>query len=178
MYRNRDLWHPDHISEQQRQLVAFEPTLHSQKESASAVGAADSQSGTSLLGATGCNSPDGRASSDSDGLESEQKQVTGCNEPYGAASKPVEAEESEQPIERTPPPEQLSLNIQWALQVARSKHRAQVEANKQKYRQERGQKSQAEYTAQLQQWAASGDPVLVAEAERVLSKMARASGTQ
>ena len=103
-------------------------------------------------------------------------QQTGRNKPSDAALNAIEAAKRAQQVERSAPPEQLSLNIQWALQIARSKYREQVEANKQQYRQERGQQSQAEYKAQIQAWMDSGDPVLVAEAERILGKMAQTSG--
>ena len=178
LYKNRDLWHPVYISEQQQTLVDIPPhppDLHSREASTCAVGAEDASKGTSLLGAAGRKSPDSKGSSDDVGPKSEQLQQTGRNKPSDAALSAIEAAKSTQQVERSAPPEQLSLNIQWALQIARSKYREQVEANKQQYRQERGQQSQAEYKAQLQAWMDSGDPVLVAEAQRILGRMARPS---
>ena len=180
LYKNQDLWHPQYISEQQLALVEVPPhppVLHSREASTCAVGAEDASKGTSLLGATGCNSPDSNGSSDVVGSKSGQLSKAGCNQPADAALSAVETAKRAQQVERSAPPEQLSLNIQWALQIARSKHREQVEANKQQYRQKQGQQSQAEYKAQLQAWIDSGDPVLVAEAERILGKMAQAAGT-
>ena len=178
LYKNKDLWHPDHISEQQQQLVKAAidiSPLHLEEEAACARGAAASKKGTSLLGATACNVPSGKASSSSNNPESEQKQSTACNMPSGKASSPVEAEQSDLEVERTPPPKQLALNIQWALQVARSKQREQVEANQQQHRQNKRRRAQAEYVAQVREWIDSGDPVLVAEAERILEKMGQAA---
>ncbi|MEM9947125.1 MAG: hypothetical protein AAF810_13790 [Cyanobacteria bacterium P01_D01_bin.36] len=179
LYKNQDLWHPNYISDIQKAFVEtplHPPVLHLREEATCAVGAEASSKDTSLLGAAGCNEPNGKGSSDSVDEKSEQLPATGCNTPDDAALSPVEAVESTQPMERAAPPKQLSLNIQWALQIARSKHREQVAANKRQYRLERGQQSHAQYQAQLQDWMDSGDPVLVAEAKRVLGRMARASG--
>ena len=114
-------------------------------------------------------------SSDPIDAESSQNQGAGRNTPSDAAFSPVEAVESEQPIERTQPPEQLSLNIQWALQVVHSKQREQVEKNRQQYQKEKQQRARTEHIAQLNQWMDSGDPILVAEAERQLSRVGRAA---
>ena len=128
------------------------------------------------MGAVGRKRPNSKGSSDDVDPKSEQLEQTGRNKPADAALSAVKAAKSAQQVERSAPPEQLSLNIQWALQIARSKYREQVEANKQQYRQEQGQQSLAEYKAQIQAWMDSGDPVLVTEAERILSKMAQTSG--
>ena len=179
LYRNADLWHPIHINEQLRQIVErpLKPPVLQQREGATcAVGAAAPSDDTSLLGAAGCNKPSNKASSDRDDVKTGQKQATGCNKPSDAAFSPLEAEQSSQPVERTQPPTQLSLNIQWALQVASSKHRAQVEANRQQYLKDKQRRSQAEYVAQMNEWIDSGDPILGAEARRQLDRMAQTSG--
>ncbi|PZO51693.1 MAG: hypothetical protein DCF15_14560 [Phormidesmis priestleyi] len=180
LYRNKDLWHPVHISEQQRQAMKSPPNppiLQLGEEAACAVGAEASPKDTSLLGGNGRNKPSGKGSGELTGSESSQKQVVGRNRPSDAAFSPIEAEQNSQPVERTQPPEQLSLNIQWALQVANSKHREQVEANQKQFQIEKRLRSQAEYVTQLHEWVASGDPILIAEAERQLDRMARASGS-
>ena len=180
LYKNKDLWHPDHINEQQRQLVKVATDIFSasvKEEATCAGGAAASKKVTSLLEAAACNVPSDKASSSSNNAESVQKQANACNVPSDKASSPIEAEQSQSEVERTPPPKQLALNIQWALQVARSKQREQVEANQQQYRQNKRQRSQAEYVAQVREWIDSGDPVLVAEAERILEKMGQAAGS-
>ena len=110
-------------------------------------------------------------SSDPIDAESSQNQGTGRNTPSDAAFSPVKAVESEQPIERTQPPEQLSLNIQWALQVVHSKQRKQVEKNRQQYQKEKQQRARTEHIAQLNQWMDSGDPILVAEAGRQINRI-------
>ena len=171
LYKNKDLWHPNYISEEQEQALLVKT------EAACAGGAAASEEGTSLLHPTVRNKPDDNGSSDSVLLESDQKQVSARNLPSDAALSPVEATQETQAIERTPPPEQLALNIQWALQVARSKQRAQSEENQQLYRQEKRRRSQAEYVARLQQWVDSGDPILMAEARQQLARLAASTGT-
>ena len=178
LYRNRDLWHPVHISEQQQKLievVPHSPELYLGKESACAGGAADSSQESSLLGGDGRNTPSDNASSNPIEAESGQNQGAGRNIPSDAAFSLIEAVESEQPIERTQPPEQLSLNIQWALQVVHSKQREQVEKNRQQYQKEKQQRARTKHIAQLNQWMDSGDPILVAEAERQLSRVGRAA---
>ena len=177
LYKNRDLWHPVFISEQQQQVVDTppDPPLQIEEGAACAVGATAPSKGTSLLGAAGRNKPDGNSPSPQGEVDAVQKAVAGRNGPDGAASSPIEPLEGVQPVERTAPPKQLSLDIQWALQIAKSKHRAQVEANQQQYRQQKAERAQAEYVARLHQWRDSGDSVLVAEAERVLGRMAQAA---
>lgn len=178
LYKNQDLWHPVYISDVQKALAEtppHPPDLHLREEATCAVGAKAPPKSTSLLGATGRNTPNDSGSSQSIDGKSEQLPAVGRNAPYDAAFSPSEEVEGAQQVERTAPPKQLSLNIQWALQIARSRHREQVEVNKQQYKQERGQRSQAEYEAQLQQWIDSGDPVLGAEAGRILRKIARST---
>ena len=171
LYKNKDLWHPKHISEEQKQALLVKT------EAACAVGASASEEGTSLLGPTVRNEPTDNGSSDSLSPENEQKQVSARNEPTDAALSPVEASKEVQTVERSHPPEQLALNIQWALQVARSKQRSQTQENQQRYRQEKRQRSQAEYVAELQQWMDSGDPILMAEARQQLGRLAASAGT-
>ncbi|MEA5466971.1 hypothetical protein [Leptothoe sp. PORK10 BA2] len=178
LYKNQDLWHPNYISDIQKTFVEHPPhppIPPSRAGATCAAGAKAPAKDTSLLGAVGCNKPNDKGSSDSVEGKSEQLPAAGCNKPSDAAFSAIEAVRGAQQVERSAPPEQLSLNIQWALQIARSKHREQVEANKKQYRQERGQRSQSEYKAQLQEWINSGDPVLVAEAERVLNRIEQAT---
>ena len=178
LYKNQDLWHPTYISNTQKALMEsppHPPDLHLREGATCAVGAEAPSKDTSLLGAADRNKPNGKDSSDSDCEKRTSLPEAGRNRPADAAFSLSETVERAQQVERTAPPKQLSLNIQWALQIARSKHREQVEVNKQQYRQERGQQSQAEYQAQLQDWMDSGDPVLIAEAKRVLDRMAQAS---
>ena len=169
LYKNRDLWHPDFISE--RQKLA----LQVKTEATCAVGAAASKKVTSLLGAAARNEPTDNNYSDSISPKSDSNRVIARNVPADAALRPSEPENETQAVERTPPPKQLALNIQWAIQVARSKQRAQVEENQQQYRQDRRLRLQAEYIARLQRWADSGDPILVAEAQRQLGRLAESS---
>ena len=181
LYRNRDLWHPVYLSKQQQKLLEVIPRSpeppHLGKEAACAEGAAASSQETSLLGANGRNTPSDAASSDPVDSENVQNQEAGRNTPSDAAFSPIEADQSEQPIERTQPPEQLSLNIQWALQVVHSRQREQIEKNRQQYQKEKQQRARTEHITQLNQWIDSGDPILVAEARRQLDRIGRAAGS-
>ena len=178
LYKNSDLWHPVHISEAQKALIEtppHPPVLYVRAGTACTEGAAVPAKGTSLLGAADCNEPNDNGSSDSVTKESAQLLAAGCNEPNDAASSHSEAIESTQQVERTAPPKQLSLNIQWALKVASANRAAQAEANRQRYERTQQKQSVAEHRAQLQQWADSGDPILVAEADRQLRRLAATS---
>ena len=174
LYKNRDLWHPVYISEQQKQLIANlprTPDLQLREGAASAVGASAPSNAPSLLGPTGCKTPDDAALSGSTGVESGLNQAAGCKTPDDKALSPVEVASSSQEIERTPPPEQLVLNIQGALQLLREKQQAQAEMNQQQYREQKRQRARAERIARLQAWLDSGDPILVAEARHQLQRI-------
>ena len=145
-------------------------------EAACAVGAAASEEVTSLLGSTARNEPCSSGSSAPVCEENRQKCETARNLPSVWALRVIEAQEAEA-VERTPAPKQLALNIQWALQVVQRNQQAQIEANQQQYQQQQQQRRQTEYEARLRQWVDSGDPVLVAEAQRVLSRLASSAGT-
>ncbi|MFK8184806.1 MAG: hypothetical protein AB8B99_15650 [Phormidesmis sp.] len=183
LYKNQDLWHPEFISAQQQLTVRepvntppHPPNLQLRGVPARADSASDPPKSTSLLGAAGCNKPDDNDSSGKVDPESGPLPQIGCNKPSDAAFSAIEGVKSDQQVGRSAPPQQFSLNIQWALQLARSKQRELVEANQRQYRQEREQRSQAEFETQIQAWRDSDDPVLVAEAERILGRMARAAG--
>ncbi|MGB3790169.1 MAG: hypothetical protein WA949_19325 [Phormidesmis sp.] len=174
LYKNRDLWHPVYISEQQKQLIANlprTPDLQLREGAASAVGASAPSNAPSLLGPIGCKTPDDAALSGSTGVESGLNQAAGCKTPDDKALSPVEVASSSQEIERTPPPEQLVLNIQGALQLLREKQQAQAEMNQQQYREQKRQRARAERIARLQAWLDSGDPILVAEARHQLQRI-------
>ena len=171
LYRNKDLWHPVHISEHQRELFKTgKEALHVREGAECTEGASALPESTSLLRAAGRNKPYDRTSSNSGSDKTAQKPVAGRNKPYDGTSSDSDAAKDAQQVERTAPPEQLSLNIQWALQIARSKQRAQVEANQRKYRREKKAQARAEHVAKLQRWADSDDPILQAEAVRQLNR--------
>ena len=172
LYKYTDLWHPEHLSKAQQQLIDKAKALHLREGATCAEGAAAPSGDTSLLEPTARNERSSRASSASDAPKSEANGAIARNERSSKASSAAEAEQRGQTIERTPPPKQLSLNIQWALQIARSKQRAQSDANQQQYQAEKRQRSQAEHVAKLQQWVDSGDPILAGEAQRQLSRLA------
>ena len=170
LYINRDLWHPQYIGKQQRLALEIKT------EAACAVGAAASEKVTSLLGSTARNKPYDRGSSDSVCHENDQKYETARNLPSDGALSVVEAA-AESVVERSPAPKQLALNIQWALEVVQRNQQAQIEAKQQQYQQQQQRQRRTEYEARLRQWVDSGDPVLVAEAQQILSRLASSAGT-
>lgn len=99
LYKNKDLWHPKHINEEQRQALLVKT------EADAPPAQATSEEGTSLLRPTVCNEPADKASSDSVSPESEQKQVSARNLPSDGALSPDEAPQEAQTVGRTPPPE-------------------------------------------------------------------------
>ena len=177
LYDNKELWHPKHISEQQKALIETppDPPLQVREEAACTVGAAASSKATSLLGGAGRNKPTGEASGNQNEVENGQNRITGCNFSRPLGSEPIETVQGSPFVERTAPPQQLVLEVHQALQRARAVQQAQREQNRQQYEQEKRQKAQAAYEAKLQNWLASGDPILVAEAEQVLSRRAQTS---
>lgn len=138
-----------------------------------AVGAAATSNAISLLGTKGCKAPDSKALGVQIEQESDLNQAKGCKTPSDAGLSPAEVARSHRQIERTPPPDQLVLNIQGALRLLQAKQQERAEANHQQYRQEKRQRAQAEHVARLQIRLDSNDPVLVAEAERILGKISR-----
>ena len=174
LYNHKDLWHPVFITEQQQRPVENPPDppiLHEREAKASAGGATLASSPTSLLGAVGRNRPSDRDFSDPTGLINSVGMEAGRNTPPAKASELFEG--AQRPIEakRTAPPEQLALNIQWALQVVKANQQAQAEENRQRQQQAQQRRSQDEYRAELKAWVESGDPILEAEARRQLSRM-------
>ena len=176
LYKNQDLWHPAQISEEQKQFMERlrkeTKDLHLREGATCAVGAVAPSLGTSLLEPSVCNVPSDKASTDPIEPENVQKHAIACNVPPDKAFSSEQEEQSPPEVEGTPPPEQMSLNVQWALQVAQSKQREQVEKNRQQYQKDKRLRNQAKHMEQLREWVDSGDPILVAEAERRLSRMA------
>ena len=180
LYNHKDLWHPIFIAEQQQRPVGDPPAsqiLHEREAKASAGGATLASSPTSLLGATDCNRPSGKAFSDQTMAENRANQQTGCNSPTDKGSEPNEGSQQRSKAERSPAPEQLVLNIQWALKVMSANRAAQAEENRQRYERNQQKQTRAEYRAQLQRWSDSGDPILVAEAQQQLRRLAASAGT-
>ena len=171
LYRNRDLWHPVFISDRQRRLIEVTPELQVREAAACAEGAAAASKETSLLGAIACNTPSDKNCSEPISPESEKKGLTACNTPSDKAFELSETEQRPIEPERTAPPEQLVLNIQWALQVAKANQQAKAEENRQRSQQAQQRRSQDAHRAQLLTWVDSGDPILEAEARRQLSRM-------
>ena len=151
------------------------PILCTREGNSCAEGAKLLPARTSLLATAGCNTPTDKAFSEQEKTENGENQQTGCNTPASEASEPIEGSQQRSTAERSPAPEQLVLNIQWALKVASANRAEQAEENRQQYERSQQQQSAAEYRAQLEQWADSGDPILVAEAEQQLRRLAATS---
>ena len=160
LYQHKDLWHPEHLSSDIRELIAAEQRISEVETKlaegqAGAEGAACPSSTTSLLGAAGCNSPHSKASSD-----------------LGEQSSIKKADK----VVRSPAPKQLALNIQWALQIVRERQQANSQSNRAQYKVQRLKKAAAEHLAKLKAWAASDDAVLANEANKQLEQLANHTG--
>ena len=180
LYKHRDLWHPKHLSERQQLAMATPPdppSLGTREDNSCAGGAELLPARTSLLARAGCNTPTDKAFSEQVAAENRTNQQTGCNTPTDKASEPNGGSQEPSKVERSPAPEQMVLNIQWALKVASANRAAQAEENRQRYERSQQKQTRAEYRAQLQQWADSDDPILVAEAQQQLRRLAASAGT-
>ena len=179
LYKHRDLWHPKHLSEQQLAMATppDPPNLCTREDNSGAGGAELLPARPSLLAKAGCNTPIDKAFSEQVAAKNRGNQQTGCNTPTDKASEPNEGGQARSKAERSPAPEQMVLNIQWALKVASANRAAQAEENRQRCEQSQQKQTRAEYRAQLQQWADSGDPILVAEAQQQLRRLAASVGT-
>ncbi|PZO20902.1 MAG: hypothetical protein DCF25_05915 [Leptolyngbya foveolarum] len=174
LYNHKDLWHPVFITERQQRTAEnppVPPVLHKREAKASARGATLASSHTSLLGIVGCNRPDDKGFSDLAGQINSVETEAGRNNPPAGASELSEGEQRLLEAEGTAPPEQLVLNIQWALQVVKANQQAQAEENRQRQQQAQQRRSQDAHRAQLLAWVDSGDPILETEARRQLSRM-------
>ena len=181
LYKHKDLWHPDHLSSNIRELIVAERkvaelTVKEAERLTSAEGAASLSSATSLLEGVGCNEPHSRASSDLDSTKTGLERRPGCNEPHSRASSDSDKQNDVGQVVRSPVPKQLSLNIQWALQIVREKQQANSAANRAQYKAQKLKQAAAEHLAKLKAWAASGDPVLEAEAKMQLERLANPTG--
>ena len=178
LYDHQDLWHPEYLSERQQLAMATPPNppvLCTREDNSCAEGAELLPARTSLLVTAGCNAPTDKGYSEQEKTENRESRQTGCNTPTGEASERIKGSQQRSKAERSPAPEQLVLSIQWALKVASVNRAAQAEENRQRYERSQQKQSKAEYREQLQQWADSGDPILVAEAEQQLRRLAATS---
>ena len=145
LYRHRDLWHPNYLTEAE---FSLETVVERDEQSDCAEGASDCYSLTSLLLGADGNALPAKASSDSisqiqlelDGNSSSEQ----CSEPLGSV----------QFVQQT------LADIQ-AQQAAR-REASQIAGQRQQ--QIKHQASNAKLVARMQQYLASGDPILVAEA--------------
>ena len=163
LYDHRDLWHPKYLSERQQAMATppappAPPNLCTREDNSCARGAELLPARTSLLAGAGCNTLTDKAFSEQVAAENRTNQQTGCNTPTDKASEPNEGGQARSKAERSPAPEQMVLNIQWALKVVNANRAAQAEENRQRYERSQQKQTRAEYRAQLQQWADSGDP--------------------
>ena len=153
LYKHKDLWHPRFIvtaAEETGTDIPPDPPI-SQGE------ALGNETPTHSLQAywdTDCNKPN---SKDFSPIHAEEKNSEGCN---------TEA------ISEHSMPQQLRLEIEQAIASARD---AQAKLQR-SYIDNYLDKAQRDYKAQLEQWATSGDPILMAEAQSRLEAIGEDDG--
>lgn len=156
LYKNRDLWHPAFIRQQQQaseensvQIPPNPPSLCEEVERDACEGSTLTTSLTSLLGAIGDNSLETKGSSldkpDDSHREAENKFV--------------------------PPPKQLSLLIKESLTKAKKQAEKRRERNFEASMTDQQQATRAAHLKRLNDWLISGDPLLIAEAEKQLRQI-------
>ena len=145
LYRHRDLWHPNYLTEAEFNL---ETVVEGDRQSDCAVGASDCHSPTSLFPSTDGNDLPANGSSDS--LAEIQPELDG---------NPL-SEKGSEPLDSVQFVQQTLADIQ-AYQAAR-REASQIAGQRQQ--QIKRQASNAKLMARMQQFLASGDPILIAEA--------------
>ena len=174
LYRNSDLWHPGHIKAAQLKLMqTIAISLSPEEEEAlCAVGAAASSKSTSLLWAIGGNTLSNNGSRLRTELENGDSCAIGGNVPSVGVSSRIEVNSYvQEQVVSSPPPKQLVLEIQQALAQQQAQRMAATEQQQAAYRIQRQQQTQAEHVAKLREWAASDDPILIAEAKGQLVRL-------
>ena len=176
LYNHQDLWHPDFM----RLSLDFEPmeippdppVLQTEGGNDGALGASIPPSRTSLLGGVGWNTPPDKALSPLVQGQNEVVSETGWNNSENGVDQQAEAKAEPSEPQRTPPPQQLVLDIQRALTAARAAQQAEREQNQRQQQQVNGQSRAAvEHLARLRDWVDSGDPILRAEALKQLQRL-------
>ena len=170
LYKNSDLWHPKHIEAVQQQLMNKVsdslPLSEQEAEAFCAVGAAASAEATSLLPALGRNVLPYGDSSDRTEAKSRESCPTGRNVvPGNASSRFALDSRVQQQVERSAPPKQLVLEIKRALAQQQARQQAGVGQSRAAHKEQQRQQRRAAQIAELQQWIATGEPILVAEAQ-------------
>ncbi len=175
LYNHPDLWHPDFM----RLSLDFEPVaippgppvLQPEGGNDGALGASIPPSRPSLLGAIGWNTPADKALSP---LEQEQNEVVseaGWNNSENGVAQQTEAKAESSEPQRTPPPQQLVLDIQRVLTAARAVQQAEREQNHRQQQTNGRSQAAIEHLARLHEWVDSGDPILRAEALKQLQRL-------
>ena len=145
LYRHRDLWHPNYLTEAE---FSLETVVEGDGQSDCAVGASDCHSLTSLFPSTDGN--DLPANGSSDFLAEIQPELDG---------NPL-SEKGSEPLDSVQFVQQTLADIQ-AYQAAR-REASQIAGQRQQ--QIKRQASNAKLMARMQQFLASSDPILIAEA--------------
>ena len=178
LYRHKDLWHPKHLDKRIRELIDAEKKLaelnqdqNVEAEASSAEGADASTKARNLLGAHERNSPNDKGASDPSEAKTGLNERPARNSIQNRASSDSDLSNSASEVVRSPAPKQLALNIQWALQLVRERQQANSQASRAHYRAQKLKQAAAEHLAKLKAWAASGDPVLVNEANVQLERL-------
>ncbi|WP_051463993.1 hypothetical protein [Leptolyngbya sp. PCC 6406] len=142
LYKHRDLWHPDHLTEAAPPEFPPDPPRISAPSGDGCYEAAPSPEGhTSLLDQNSCN---GLPEKDPSSRENQNPGVESCNE----AQIPL-------------------FDIESAIAAAKDQQKqaaAQRQAQLESHRQQQAAASQQAHIARMRQYLASGDPILMAEA--------------
>ena len=175
LYNHKDLWHPAHIAEQQQGMEnspSMPEKLFCTRDGNPCAGGAKLPSArTSLLARPGCNTADSNAFSLRPEVIQSTNQQVGRNTADSKTSEQNNATQGHSVTERTAPPKQLALNIQWALQVAKANQQERADQNRQRYERQQHLRSTETHRAQLRVWMDSGDAILVAEAEQQIRRL-------
>lgn len=162
LYRHRDLWHPVHLVEN----PPDPPNLLSLSSMACAEGAPIEGNPKSLLSENDGNNPSSGSLSDS--LVSDRPSIDGNGLPAKEPSDRASADASIQPVEQQEGLEGIRF-VQQVLVAIQERQQANREAAKHlpAQAQKRRQKdTRAAQMQRMQQYWGSGDPILMAEAQR------------
>ena len=175
LYNHQDLWHPNFmrlsLDFAPVEIPPNPPVLQTEGGNDGALGASIPPSRASLLGGIGCTTPSSKALSPSEQGQNTADSKAGWNSSdEGGIQQGEVAGEVAEP-DRTPPPQQLVLDIQRALTAARATQQAERERNQQQMQVSGQSQAAVEHLARLRDWVDSGDPILRAEALKQLERL-------
>ena len=178
LYKHQDLWHPKFFSVDVAVPIPVKsppkpPALKEGGVIGCAGGELITPSPTSLLGEKGCKQPEDKASSSPEQGMGASINDAGCNDLSIAELSVQEGDTGGAEQQRTPPPHAVISAVQLALRAAKAAQLLQQQAYRKQQASEMGEPSQSAvaHLEKLHQWVESGDPILMAEALKQLSKI-------